>query len=161
MYRSTDGGESWVKMDLPAGCTGPNGLAIDPTDPNRMYLAAWAQLTAKGNQAGGVFGSTDGGKSWKHLMNMPHAYDVTIDPANPKILYTCGFDSAAYRSADAGATWTRLKGYNFKWGHRVIIDPDRPDMIYITTFGGSLWHGPATGDPAGREDIVPELLQKP
>jgi hypothetical protein len=27
-------------------------------------------------------------------------------------------------------------------------------MIYVTTFGGSLWHGPAKGDPSAPEDIV-------
>ena len=32
---------------------------------------------------------------------------------------------------------------DFKWGHRVIHDPNDARMIYITTFGGSVWHGPA------------------
>jgi len=27
-------------------------------------------------------------------------------------------------------------------------------MIYITTFGGSVWYGPADGDPRAVEDIV-------
>ena len=35
------------------------------------------------------------------------------------------------------------RGYNFKWGHRVIPDPADAAKIYITTFGGSVWHGPA------------------
>jgi hypothetical protein len=30
-------------------------------------------------------------------------------------------------------------------------------MIYITTFGGSVWHGPAVGDPAAAEDIAGPL----
>src|ERR671939_111479 len=64
------------------------------------------------------------------------------------------FDSAAYRSTDGGQTWARIKGYNFKWGHRVIIDEADPRKIYITTFGGSVWHGPAAGDPRAIEDIV-------
>ena len=60
----------------------------------------------------------------------------------------CGFDKAAWRSRDRGATWQRLRGYTFKWGHRVMPDPLTPDMVYVTTFGGGLWHGPAAGDPA-------------
>jgi len=79
---------------------------------------------------------------------------VTVDPRNAKVLYVCGFDSAAHRSTDRGKTWSRLRGYNFKWGHRVIPDPVRPRKVYITTFGGSLWHGPAAGDPHAMEDIV-------
>lgn len=37
---------------------------------------------------------------------------------------------------------------------RVIPDPYHPGMIYITTFGGSVWYGSATGDPSAVEDIV-------
>jgi len=36
----------------------------------------------------------------------------------------------------------------------VIPDPLNQDMIYVTTFGGSVWHGPAAGDPTAAEDIV-------
>ena len=42
-----------------------------------------------------------------------------------------------------------MPGYNFKWGRRVIPDPYDPKMVYITTFGGSVWHGPATGRREG------------
>ena len=77
-----------------------------------------------------------------------------MDPRNPAILYACGFTSSAWRSSDRGETWKRIQGYNFKWGHRVIPDPRDTQKIYITTFGGSVWHGPALGDPAAVEDIV-------
>ena len=50
-----------------------------------------------------------------------------------------------------------MKGYNFKWGHRVIADPLHAGMVYITTFGGSVWHGPVDGDPRAPEDIVTVL----
>ena len=37
-------------------------------------------------------------------------------------------------------------------------DPFNPKMVYVTTFGGSVWHGPADGDPSAVEDIVtPEV----
>jgi len=36
----------------------------------------------------------------------------------------------------------------------VILDPNDPSLIYITTFGGSVWHGPAAGDPHARETIL-------
>ncbi len=83
-----------------------------------------------------------------------HVYAITIDSNDPNVLYICGFNSAAYRSTDRGETWTRIRGYNFKWGHRVIPDPVNPAKVYIATFGGSMWHGPAAGDPEAAEDIV-------
>src|SRR5260221_533171 len=45
LYRSTDGAEHWTRMALPAGTNGPNGLAVDPADPRRLYLAAWGVAT--------------------------------------------------------------------------------------------------------------------
>ncbi len=83
-----------------------------------------------------------------------HVYEVTVDPRDPKTLFACGFESSAWRSADRGETWQRIQGYNFKWGHRVIPDPADAKMIYITTFGGSVWHGPAAGDPDAPEDLA-------
>ncbi len=155
LYKSIDKAEHWTKMKLPEGVNGPNGLALDPRDNRRMYLAAWGQEREGVDTGGGVFLSTDGGQSWKPIFSQSqHVYDVTIDPGAPDKLYICGFDAAAYRSIDAGLHWTRIQGYNFKWGHRVIVDPSDSSKIYITTFGGSVWHGPAAGDPSAREDIL-------
>jgi len=155
LYKSVDGAENWTRMSLPDGVNGPNGLALDPQDNRRMYLAAWGQEHEDVDTGGGVFLSTDGGQTWKSIFNQSqHVYDVTIDPKAPGTLYICGFDGAAYRSVDAGATWSRIQGYNFKWGHRVIVDPNDAGKIYITTYGGSVWHGPAAGDPGASEDIL-------
>jgi len=154
LYKSVDGAEHWTKMKLPAGTNGPNGLTLDPRDNRRMYLAAWGQERSDVDTGGGVFLSTDAGGTWRPIFqDSQHVYDVTVDPRNPDVLYICGFDAAAYRSADRGAHWTRIRGYNFKWGHRVIPDPNDESKIYITTYGGSVWHGPALGDPKAPEDI--------
>jgi photosystem II stability/assembly factor-like uncharacterized protein len=155
LYKSMDGAEHWARMKLPAGVNGPNGLTLDPRDNRRMYLASWGQEREGVDTGGGVYLSTDGGVSWKPVFTQSqHVYDVTIDPGAPDTLYICGFDAAAYRSIDAGVHWTRIRGYNFKWGHRVVIDPSDASKIYITTYGGSVWHGPAAGDPNAQEDTL-------
>jgi hypothetical protein len=142
-------------MPLPKGVNGPTGLALDPTDNQRMYLSAWGTSYPTGVDGGGVYLSTNGGETWKSVVaDSQHVYDVTVDPNNPKVVYHCGFESGAYRSTDRGETWKRIRGFNFKWGHRVMPDPTNPAMIYITTFGGSVWHGPAEGAPNALEDIV-------
>ncbi len=155
LYRSKNSGDSWEKVPLPAGVNGPNGLAIDPDVPDRLYLAAWRRHTEDPEAGGGIYLSTDAGATWKQVLARDqHVYDVTIDPRDKTTLYACGFESSAWRSTDRGLTWQRIRGYNFKWGHRVIPDPRDPSKIYITTFGGSVWHGPAAGDPKAAEDIV-------
>ncbi len=155
LYRSTDGAESWQTMALPPGTNGPNALTVDPSDSRRLYLSAWGVTRPDGDTGGGIFVSVDGGSTWRNVLpEAPHVYDVTVDPRDPQLLYACGFDQSAFRSSDRGETWTRIRGFNFKWGHRVIPDPADSSKIYVTTFGGSVWHGPATGDPSAAEDVV-------
>ncbi|MGP8271544.1 MAG: VPS10 domain-containing protein [Terracidiphilus sp.] len=155
LYRSTDKAEHWQRMDMPAGVTGPTGLEIDPRDAQRLYLTAWGKEGDSADMNGGVYGSDDGGKTWRTLYTKSqHVYDLTIDAKHPDTLYICGFDAAAYRSTDRGVHWERIKGYDFKWGHRVILDPNDSTQIYITTYGGGVWHGPAAGTPKPTEAIV-------
>jgi photosystem II stability/assembly factor-like uncharacterized protein len=147
LYRSTDGAEHWSRVPLPAGLNGPNGLAIDPRDPARLYLAAWGRSTREGAADGGIYLSTDRGANWRRVLDRDqHIYDVTIDPTDARVLYATGFESAAWRSADRGLTWSRIPGFDFKWAHRVTVDPLHRALVYITTFGGSVWHGTAHGD---------------
>jgi photosystem II stability/assembly factor-like uncharacterized protein len=158
MYRSTDGAEHWVEVALPQGANAPNGLAVDPQDTNRLYLAAWARAAGQHGDGGGVFLSMDGGKSWRQTLDRDrHVYDVTIDPRDSKILYAAGFESSAWRSSDRGERWKRIPGFNFKWGYRVIPDPEDERKVYITTFGGGVWHGSLTSEDVPLDIATPEL----
>ncbi len=158
IYKSTDGAETWSRMQLPSGVNGPNGLAIDPKNPERLYLAAWARASGMHGEDGGIYLSDDGGKNWKQVLDRDqHVYDVTVDDRDPKVLYATGFESSAWRSADRGEHWNRIPGFNFKWGHRVIPDPADPEKVYITTFGGSVWHGAVNGHPREVDIATPEL----
>jgi hypothetical protein len=74
------------------------------------------------------------------------------------VLYAAGFESSAWRSPDRGMHWARVPGFNFKWGHRVIPDPQDRNKIYITTFGGSVWHGSVNGQ-ARPLDIATAALE--
>ena len=158
LYRSTDGAEHWTPVAMPKGTNAPNGLAIDPENANRLYLATWARAKGDHGDGGGVFLSKDAGKTWEQVLDRDrHVYDVTIDPRDAKILYEVGFESSAWRSVDRGEHWTRIPGFNFKWGYRVIPDPSDPQKVYITTFGGGVWHGTITNDDRILDIATPEL----
>jgi photosystem II stability/assembly factor-like uncharacterized protein len=162
LYRSTDGAENWSRLPLPEEVNGPNGIAVDPQNPLRLYLACWGRYGHRANGVaadGGVLVSDDGGTHWRTVLGSDqHVFDVTIDPANPAVLYAAGHECSIWRSADSGETWGRIRGFNFKAAQRVIPDVNDPAMIYVATFGGSVWHGPAEGDPDAVEDIVtPEV----
>jgi hypothetical protein len=158
LYRSKDGAEHWEPVPLPAGVNGPNGLAIDNNSPQRLYLAAWARASGIHGDGGGIFVSENGGQSWRQLFDRDrHVYDVTTDPHDEKVLYAAGFESSAWRSMDRGEHWTRIPGFNFKWGYRVIPDPRDRNKVYVSTFGGSLWHGSLSGQEEPVDIATPEL----
>jgi len=175
LYRSQDRGDSWSPIALPGGANAPNGMAIDPNDPQRLYLALWARATPNqavpphttanrsfvplimNGEAGGIALSTDAGRTWRWVLQRDrHIYDVTIDPRDPSILYASGFESSAWISRDRGEHWRRIPAYNFKWSHRVLPDPEDPNEVYITTFGGGVWHVPLGASPS-RDIATPEL----
>ena len=160
LYKSVDGAESWTKMALPEGCNGPTYLLTDVKNSDGLLLAAWGKSTSgkfTPDTGGGIFFSEDDGKTWTQVMqNDQHIHDLTFDDRNNRY-YACGFNASAYYSEDDGRTWNRIKGYNFKWGKRVDLDPRDHEKIFIITFGGGTWYGPAKGDENALEDIVTPL----
>lgn len=156
LYISKDGAESWTKIALPAGTNGPTDIMTTDNNPGRMVLSAWGRNNAgafAADTGGGIYISDDEGATWKQVMEKDqHVHDVTFDKRIGRY-YACGFNSSAWRSDDA-VTWQRIQGYNFKWGKRVVPDPHNQDKVYIITFGGGIWHGPANGDGNAKEDII-------
>ena len=158
VYRSTDGAETWTKLHVADGLFFPNGIDYDRKNPDRIYLGCWSDIDlsdlvggdvvrANGgnksiNMPGGVFFSEDGGNNWKSIFDKnQYVYDVTVDPYHTGRVYCCTFNQAAWRSDNYGKSWNRIKGYDFHWGHRIVVDQNDPEQIYITTFGSSVWHG--------------------
>jgi hypothetical protein len=77
---------------------------------------------------------------WENTLDASRRiYDVSVDPRDPNLVYAAGFEASAFRSADRRKTWTRIRGFNFKDRHRVILDPADISKIHFTTFGSSVW----------------------
>jgi photosystem II stability/assembly factor-like uncharacterized protein len=161
LYRSDNGAEKWTKLALPPETNCPTSLLIDPENPDFLVLSAWGRSSKtrlSQSIGGGIFISKDDGQTWENVLNKDqYIHDLTYDVRN-KRYYACGFSSSAYLSDDKAQTWKRIKGFNHKLGRRVDIDPLNPEMIYINTYGGGVWHGPAKGDPSAVEDIITPVL---
>ncbi len=124
IFRSTDGGKSFQKVLFKDEYTSANEVRIDPSDPNIVYATLWQQQqtfyegSTFGGGGNGIFKSTDGGTTWKHLTDgLPDALqaNIAIAPSNPKLLYAMVAPALAngasgpvafYRSVDAGEHWT-------------------------------------------------------
>ncbi len=151
VYRSTDAGRTWAHVGL--GDAGQIGrIAVDPRDPDRVYVAVLGHAFGPSKQRG-VYRSTDGGATWKQVLDMGReagAVDLAMDPTNPRILFAAtyrlerkpwtlisgGPGSGLHRTADGGDTWTELtdglpdrkKG---PWGRiGVSVSGANPDRVY-------------------------------
>jgi photosystem II stability/assembly factor-like uncharacterized protein len=160
VYFSSDAAEHWNRIALPDGVNAPNGMATDPKNPDRLYLAAWGRFTSTGQKGGGIYLSTNRGRTWNHVLTTDqHIFDISVDERLSNRIFASGFESSAWKSEDAGTSWQRIPGFNFKWGQRVIPDTHNDNMIYITTFGGGVWHGPAGGGIRVVDEIAtPSLI---
>lgn len=142
VLRSTDAGKTWTRVSnttLPA----PGRVfrvAVDPNDPNRVYVAQFAYQVGNDLFAGGLFYSTDGGVNWRRtLFGLPR--DLVLHPTNPRTMYV-GLNRVdrptnqvpgVYRSTDGGETWERIYAspYATTQDVRVAISPANPNRIYI------------------------------
>ncbi len=158
LYLSTDGGNHWRHLTghgLPSAGLGREGIAIAPSDPNRVYLIADAKH-------GGLYRSDDGGENWT-LENPDHRIwgrgwyfcGIAVDPKNENVVYVA--DTSLYRSTEGGKNFIPIKGapggddYHFLW-----ISPQDPNRMILTSDQGviisvdgaktwSSWYNQPTG----------------
>jgi photosystem II stability/assembly factor-like uncharacterized protein len=127
LFKSTDAGKTWGFIGLKD--TAQIGrIVVDPTDANRVYVAALGHVYDS-NPDRGVYRTTDGGKTWAKILYKNDeigAIDIAIDLKNPKVLYASLWSTrrppwsvyappnkpggGLYKSTDGGDTWTQLKG---------------------------------------------------
>ncbi|MEZ4699684.1 MAG: glycosyl hydrolase [Rhodothermales bacterium] len=122
VYKSTDAGKTWTHLGL-AGTQHIGKIAIDPRNPDIVFVAAIGSLYAA-NEERGVFRSTDGGRSWQKVLYKNAdvgAVEVVIDPSDSEVVYaglwntrrppwfvyapTNGPGGGLYKSTDGGSTW--------------------------------------------------------
>jgi len=149
VYKSVDAGKTWMHLGLDE--THHIGkIAIDPKNPNNVFVAAIGKLYAA-NKERGIFRSRDGGRSWQKVLGDDNvgAVEVVIDPANSQILYaglwntrrppwftyapTNGPGGGIFKSVDGGSTWTQLTAGLPKAGigrTGIAIAPTNPNRVY-------------------------------
>jgi photosystem II stability/assembly factor-like uncharacterized protein len=159
LFKTTDGGLTWTDSITPdkTGCVmggffGPSGglKAMDPTDPNILYVAA-----VDDEDAGyWLLRSSDGGASWKTMEKYPGGgqagvWAFVIDPSNPATIYA-GLDDVPeysfvdetvkpglggiFKSRDGGASWDRI-GPTGAAVNLLVIDSADPKVLYAATEG--------------------------
>lgn len=114
-FLSGDGGVTFTRPSAPSSQQGI--MRFDPTDPAGLRIVS---LSQSGTQ---VVESRDGGNTWRQVGTLPadtanngdpsrptgvRPSDIEISLQNSRIMYLSGSHGSVYRTADGGATWTKI-----------------------------------------------------
>ena len=160
LFRTLDGGNSWEKVlgGLPDdGKTGCTEIIFHPTNPDIMFAGFYHRLRqpasfVSGGEEGGLFKSTDGGKSWRKVTNglakgKSGMIDISIHLSNPDIMvmaYEANENipdgepgTGVYISYDGGESWNFLLKHAVRpfYHGQIEIDPINPENIYVVSRG--------------------------
>ena len=148
LFRSTDGGENWHELSgLRGHGTGPmwqpgaggmclHTIILDPSNPDRMYIAI---------SAAGAFRTDDGGKSWKPINKglyskyIPNptaevghcVHHIAMNPSRPGVLFMQKHWDVM-RSDDAGDQWNKISGnLPTDFGFVIDVHSHEPETVYV------------------------------
>ena len=157
LFRSADGGQNWQELSgLRGHGTGPqwqpgaggmclHTIILDPSDPNRIFIAI---------SAAGAFRTDDGGKTWKPInrglysqyIPDPHAefghwvHHVVMHPARRNVLFMQKHWDVM-RSNDAGDSWQEVSGnLPTDFGFVIDVHAHEPETIYVVPIKGDSEH---------------------
>ena len=175
VFLSTDGGKTFAKTLYKDENIGAADVQIDPSNPEIVYATLWEarqgpwENAAWNGPGGGIYKSSDGGRTWKQLSNgLPNEIvqaNLGIAASAPQTLIAAVATQKGanlYRSNDGGESWAvatedgrpavRIGGGDLPL---IRIDPQHANVVYSasvvcwkSTDGGKTWEG-WRGAPGG------------
>jgi photosystem II stability/assembly factor-like uncharacterized protein len=147
VFFSPDEGRSWHKVLYTDPQNGASDLDIDPSNPDVVFAGMW-QFDRKpwrydsGGTAGGLYKSSDGGKTWRKitrgLPSLMGRIGVKVAPSNSKVVYVVAEskDGSLFRSDDGGESFhvvntdrgLTTRGYYYC---DLRVDPKDENRVYV------------------------------
>jgi photosystem II stability/assembly factor-like uncharacterized protein len=152
LYKTTDGGETWKKILYNNDRTGVADLVMDPSNPNKLFVAMWEYrrwpwFFESGGEGSGLYRTVDGGETWEEvtaedgLAEAPLGrIGLAIARSNPDRVYAWveSENNALYRSDDGGYNWEKTveMSEDPAMGNRpfyyadIYVDPKNENRVY-------------------------------
>jgi len=153
IYKSTDAGNTWSQSLYIADSVGAIDVAIDPSNPARIFAAMWERTRREnyvkyGGPKSALYISTNSGLNWTIVnggfpSNSASLGRISLDIAKSNSQIICalisntdGSSGGMYKSTDGGVNWTLINSSvasssNYAWFNRVCkINPTNPNQIF-------------------------------
>ncbi len=142
VWKSTDAGSNWEPIFDQEDVQSIGTIAIDPNHPHTIWVGTGETFIRSNVSIGdGIYKSTDGGRSWKHLglENSGRIGRIVIDPNNSNVVYVAvmGNDygpqksKGVYKTTDGGKTWKKILFVNDETGcSGLALDVNNPNIIF-------------------------------
>ena len=156
IYKTIDGGQTWINTLYVDENTGFADLIMDPSDSLTLYAAAYEHRRlpyhfTSGGEGSGIYKTTDGGETWNKLeKDLPEGVmgriGLAVSNSRPNVVYALieHKEGGIWRSEDRGETWTRtcetevFKMVNNRpfYYSQIRVDPTDDKVIYVFSTGG-------------------------
>lgn len=142
IFKTTNGGIDWTPIFDRQNTMSVGDIALEPGNPDVIWVGTGESNVRNSVSFGdGVYKSTDGGKTWKHLglKDTNTISKIVVSPKNPDIAYVAAVGHAwgeneergVFMTTDGGKTWTKTLYIDNQHGASDLeIDPVNPNILY-------------------------------
>jgi len=164
VWKTTDYGRIWKPIfdDQPTGSIG--AVAVAPSNPDIIYVGSGEGLQRPDLSTGdGIYKSTDGGKTWRHLglRDGQQIGAIIVDTKNPNRLFVAVLghpygpnqERGVFRSTDGGGTFQKVLYKDENTGAIALgFDPSNSQIVFASLWEArqgpwenASWSGPGSG----------------
>lgn len=124
VWRTYNGGETWVPLTDYLANLKVYSVAIDPSNPETYYF---------GSTSGLIFKSQDSGATWTNVGQIGNSVvnKILIHPTNRLILFASAQNQGIYKSSNGGFAWDEVVS-NENRGYDVEFKPGDPEIVYAS-----------------------------
>ncbi len=149
VFESIDEGRTWKAVSTRGLTTNDlQSLVIDPLRPTTIFAAGGSSAPGghgpEGFMSGGIFKSTDGGRTWRsinHALTKGAVQALALHPRDSNTIYAGISSGGVFKSTDGGGGWRPInagfRGLDL-YPVALAIDPVAPTNVYAATDGGGI-----------------------